>query len=89
MELFGGIFWEKFFGRIFCEGFFGEDYWKVFFVYIGIDLFFKILFFVKILSQDKARRKARKIPILRSARASSIALKNCQFVKNTIFDSFF
>ena len=39
-EFFGGeTFWEDFFGRIFWRGFFCEE----FFVYIGIDLFVKIL----------------------------------------------
>ena len=54
----GGFFWEDFFGRIFWEDFFG----RIFFVrtfemsstksYLnmeGIDLFVKILVFVKIL----------------------------------------
>ena len=61
----GGFFWEDFFGRIFLGGFFWEDYledflggilWEEFFVYIGIDLFVKILVFVKILSQWRRRK---------------------------------
>jgi hypothetical protein len=51
----GGFFWEDFFGRIFwedyLEDFLGGILWEEFFVYIGIDLFVKILVFVKILSQ--------------------------------------
>ena len=42
----GGFFWEDFFG-----GFLGGFVLEEFFVYIGIDLFVKILVFVKILSQ--------------------------------------
>ena len=75
MEFFGGIFWEKFFGRIFWEDFWEEFLrgilWEEFFVYIGIDLFVKILVFVNILSQWRRR----KISILRSA-CKHIALKN-------------
>ena len=46
----------------FLEDFFGEDslggtLWEEFFVYIGIDLFVKILVFVKILSKSKEGRK--------------------------------
>ena len=41
-EFFGGIFWEKYFG-----GFYGRFFWEDnvggFFVYVGIDLFVKIL----------------------------------------------
>ena len=61
-ELFGGVFLEKFFWRIFLGGFFWriflEDFFggllggilkEEFFIYIGIDLFVKILVFVKIL----------------------------------------
>ena len=57
----GGIFLEKFFGRIFLGGFFGRIYlggflggffWEEFFAYIGIDLFVKILVFVKIMSES-------------------------------------
>jgi hypothetical protein len=49
------IFWEDFFGRIIWRIFWGGILWEEFFVYIGIDLFVKILVFVKILS--KSRRK--------------------------------
>ena len=66
-DFFGKIFWEKFFGRNFLGRFFwGGILWEEFFVYIvkvkvclsylsmeGIDLFVKILVFVKILSQGK------------------------------------
>ena len=61
-EFFGGIF----FGEIFLEDFFGGFFWRIiwriflggilkeeFFIYIGIDLF------VKILSQWRRRRRAR------------------------------
>ena len=41
-------------------GFFGEILWDEVFVYIGIDLFIKILFFVKILSQWRRRRRKEK-----------------------------
>ena len=51
----GGFFWEDFFGRIIWRIFWGGILWEEFFVYIGIDLFVKILVFVKILS--KSRRK--------------------------------
>ena len=62
MNFFGGIFLEDFFRRIFLEGFclggfLGGILWEEFFVYIGIDLFFNILVFVKILSKSRRRRK--------------------------------
>ena len=59
------MFFEEFFWRNFSEGFlrgfFGEDFWEEFFgrnylSYLnieGIDLFVKILVFVKILSESK------------------------------------
>ena len=50
---FERIFWEEFFGRIFLGGIL----WEIFFVYIGIDLFVKILVFVEILSQWRRRRR--------------------------------
>ena len=55
-EIFGGIFLEKFFGRIFTrivwEELLGRDY--LFYSNVeGIDLFFKILVFVNILSESK------------------------------------
>ena len=53
---FGGIFWEKFFGRTFWEDF-REDFFGRNSLYIGIDLFIKILVFVKILSKSKEGRK--------------------------------
>ena len=60
-NFFGGISWEKFFGRIFLEGFLGGllegFFWEEFFVYIGIDLFVKILVFVKILSQWRRKEE--------------------------------
>ena len=54
--------WEDFFGKIFLEDFLvgflgGGILWEKFFVYIGIDLFVKILVFVKILSKSKEGRK--------------------------------
>ena len=52
-DFFGGMFWEKFFRRIFSGGFF----WEEFLVCIGIDLFVKILVFVKILSQGRRRKE--------------------------------
>ena len=48
-EFFGGIFWEKFFGRIFLGGFFGRNSTKSYLNMDEIDLFVKILVFVKIL----------------------------------------
>jgi hypothetical protein len=50
----GGFFWRIFLGGL-LEGFFGEE----FFIYIRIDLFVKILVFVKILSQWR-RKEGRK-----------------------------
>ena len=61
----GGIYWEDFFGRIFWEDFLGGFFWEEFFgrnslftllksaKLLQIDLFIKILFFVKILSKSK------------------------------------
>ena len=51
--------------------FLGKILWKEFFVYIGIDLFVKILVFVKILSQ----RKEEEFKSL-EVRRKLIALKN-------------
>ena len=48
----GGFFWEDFLGGFFGR-IIGRIFWEEFFVYIGIDLFVKILVFVKILSQRK------------------------------------
>ena len=62
---------EDFLGKIFLRGIL----WEEFFVYIGIDLFVKILVFVKILSQGKEGRR-KKISILRSASASISYLTN-------------
>ena len=66
----GGIFWEKFFvrtfsGRTFLGGTFWENFlrgilclhWLSYLNMIGIDLFVKILFFVKILSQCRTRKE--------------------------------
>ena len=56
----------------------------------GIDLFVKILVFVKILSQctrKEGRKEGRKISIFRSARASSIALKNAVLDQRTFLSS--
>ena len=64
---FERIFWEEFFGRIFLGGIL----WEKFFVYIGIDLFVKILVFVKILPQWR-RKKFRSL----EKRGKLIALKN-------------
>ena len=63
----GGIFWEEFFGRNSLGGILWEEFVK------GIDLFVKILVFVKILSQWKEEGR---ILILRSASASSSHLKS-------------
>ena len=65
-NLLGENFWKDFFGRIFWEdllgGFIGRIVlkgilWEEFFVYIGIDLFVKILVFVKILSKWRRKEK--------------------------------
>ena len=65
---FLGICLEEFFGRNFLGGFLGGFFgriflggmiWEEFFVSIGIDLFVKILVFVKILS--KVTRKEGRI----------------------------
>ena len=47
------FFWRNVLGKFFGEDFFGRIFWEEFFVYIGIDLFVKILVFVKILSKSK------------------------------------
>jgi hypothetical protein len=52
-------FWEDFFGRIIRRIF-----WEEFFVYIGIDLFVKILDFVKILSQWRRKEEGGRTRIL-------------------------
>jgi hypothetical protein len=65
----GGLFWEDFLGGFFGRNFLGGIFWEEFFVCIGIDLFVKILVFVKILSQG------RKISIFRSVDARSSHLK--------------
>ena len=57
VDFFGGIFLEDFFGGFFWEDFLGGFFWEEFFVYIGIDLFVKILVFVKILSQWRRREE--------------------------------
>ena len=54
-NFFGGIFLEERFGRNCLEGFF----WEEFLVYIGIDLFVKILDFVKILTQWRRKEGGR------------------------------
>ena len=52
----GGFFWEEFLRRIFWEKFFGRN--SLFYFDVeGIDLFVKILVFVKILSKSKEGRK--------------------------------
>ena len=61
------FFWKEFFVRNFLE-----EFWEEFFVYIGIELFVKILIFVKILSQG---RRKEEFLILRSASTSSSHLK--------------
>ena len=68
-----------FFGRIF-EGFFGRNSTKSYLNMEEIDLFVKILVFVKILSQwkEEGKKKGRKegrIFILRSVIQSSLHLK--------------
>ena len=59
--LLGGYFEEDFFGRIFWEDywedFLGGILWEKFFVYIGIDLF------VKILSQGKKEGKFKSLEV--------------------------
>ena len=58
--MFGGIFWEEFFGRNFLGGIFWEEFFgrnSLFTLLnsaklLGIDLFVKILVFVKILSKS-------------------------------------
>jgi hypothetical protein len=50
-------FFGNFSGRFFCRNFFGGTFWEEFFVCIGIDLFVKILVFVKILSQGRRRKE--------------------------------
>ena len=52
----------------FLEDFFGEDslggtLWEEYFVYIGIDLFVKILVFVKILSKSKEEEEFRSLEL--------------------------
>ena len=59
------------------EDILGGILWEEFFVYIGIDLFVKILVFVKILSKSKEEGR---ILILRSASASILLLKRINFV---------
>ena len=67
MEFFGGILWEDFLRRIFWEDFWeeflGGILWEGFFVYIGIDLFVKILVFVKILSKSKEEEEFRSLEV--------------------------
>ena len=68
--------------RNFLEGFLGEFFGRNSLFYFdveGIDFIVEILVFVKILSQCKkeGRKEGQKISMLRSARASSIALKKC------------
>ena len=54
-----GIFW------IFLEMFwdFFLNFWEEFFVSIGIDLFLKILFFVKILSKVTRKKNFRSLEV--------------------------
>jgi hypothetical protein len=59
-NFFGGIFWEKFFRRIFLGGIFWEDYSEDFLGGIGIDLFVKILVFVKKFRSLEVRRQAHR-----------------------------
>ena len=60
---FGGFFLDKFFGRIFLEELLGGFFWEEFFVYIGIDLFVKILVFVKILSKVTKKKNFRSLVV--------------------------
>ena len=57
----GGFFWEDFFWGGFLEDFFGRTIWRIFweefFVYIGIDLF------VKILSKSKEEEEFRSLEV--------------------------
>jgi hypothetical protein len=57
LGIFLEIFREDFFGGIFWRNFLREIFWEEFFVCIGIDLFVKILVFVKILSQGRRRKE--------------------------------
>ena len=53
--VFWEYFWEQFFGKMFWRNFLEGILWEEFFVYIGIDLFVKIL--------SKRRRKEKKIEV--------------------------
>jgi hypothetical protein len=64
----GGFFWEDFFGRIIWRIFWGGILWEESFVYIGIDLFVKILVFVKILSKSTRKEEEfRSLEVRRQA----------------------
>ena len=86
-RFFGGIFWDKCFRMIFWEdflgGFLGGLLWEEFFVYIEIDLFVKILVFVKILSKWRRRKEGGRISILRSASASTSHLKKIVYEESS------
>ena len=56
VNFFGGIFWEDICERIFVR-IFGEEFKKSYLNIDGIDLFVKILVFVKILYLRKGRKK--------------------------------
>ena len=52
-DFFGRIFWEDSFWKIFLRGLFGGFLGRKVFYMEGINLFVKILIFVKILSKSK------------------------------------
>ena len=60
-DFLGGFFWEDFFVRIFCEDFFWENFFGR--NSLGIDLFVKILVFVKILYLRKGRKEEENLNI--------------------------
>ena len=56
-EFFGEIFWEDFFWEDFLGGLFGGFFGRKVFYMEGINLFVKILIFVKILSQGRRKEE--------------------------------
>ena len=56
-EFPGRFLGRNFWGEIFWKDFFGRIFWEESFVYVGIDLFVKILVFVKILSQSTRKEE--------------------------------
>ena len=74
----GGFFWEDFLGGFFWKDFWGEGFGEEFFVFIGIDLFFKILIFVKICLNGGGQE----FRSLEVQEASSSHLKSNKMTKN-------